>query len=128
MSLVNADLSRINKCFKSPSWKPSAASRRNKNAKALLAEEQKVLAERQQQNGSSNKNFMDAANYFNLEAPPSLVPRKWYCDITGLEGKYRSVGSGLRYHDKEVYAVIKTLAPGVDQQYLELRHANVILR
>lgn len=68
------------------------------------------------------------ASYSAIEAPPSIRPRKWWCDITGLEGKYRSVRHGLRYHNAEVYGIVQGMAPGVDQQYLELRNANVVLR
>lgn len=45
----------------------------------------------------------------SIEAPPSLLPQKHYCDITGLEAPYTDPGTGLRYHDKSVYDVIKSL-------------------
>lgn len=71
----------------------------------------------------------DKPTYFSIDAPPSLKPSKHWCDITGLEGRYKSSRhSGLRYHNKEIYEVVKELGPGVDQQYLGLRNANVVLR
>ena len=65
----------------------------------------------------------------SIEAPPSVWPQKHYCDITGLEvgpmplfafsiltsydswfqAPYTDPATGLRYHDKSVYDVIKNL-------------------
>lgn len=61
-----------------------------------------------------------------IEAPPSVIPHKHLCDITGLEVRVNFVTSyfdteqsrqapytdpttGLRYHDKSVYEIIKGL-------------------
>jgi hypothetical protein len=46
---------------------------------------------------------------FSLHPPPSLMPPKKYCDITGLEAPYRDPHTGLQYHSREVYEVLKTL-------------------
>jgi hypothetical protein len=62
----------------------------------------------------------------SIEAPPSFLPQRKYCDITGLEVRpgsvmcttsvdlpaqapYTDPQSGLRYHDKSVYEVIRGL-------------------
>lgn len=37
------------------------------------------------------------------------MPPKKFCDITGLEAPYRDPHTGLQYHSKEVYEVLKTL-------------------
>ncbi|KAK0539728.1 chromatin-remodeling complex subunit ies6 [Tilletia horrida] len=63
----------------------------------------------------------DVPSYFSVDAPPSLRPRKHYCDITGLLGPYTDPKTRLRYHNAEIYAVIRRFGPGVDQQYLALR-------
>jgi INO80 complex subunit C len=70
------------------------------------------------------------ATYTNIEAAPSLNPaqQKHYCDITGLPAPYTDPKTRLRYHDKEVFNVIRTLPPGVAEQYLAARGANVILK
>ncbi|KAG8997288.1 hypothetical protein FRB94_001083 [Tulasnella sp. JGI-2019a] len=59
--------------------------------------------------------------YSTIEAPPSLVPAKRYCDITGLEGPYTDPQTKLRYHDKDIFAHIRTLKPSAVQAYLALR-------
>jgi len=62
----------------------------------------------------------------SIEAPPSLLPARKYCDITGLEARillacgfssrlekvqahYTDPATGLRYYDKNVYQLIKGL-------------------
>lgn len=45
----------------------------------------------------------------SIEAPPSFLPQRHYCDITGLEAPYTDPATGLRYHDKSVYELIKGL-------------------
>ncbi|KAG8906061.1 chromatin-remodeling complex subunit ies6, partial [Tulasnella sp. 408] len=83
--------------------------------------------------------------YSTIEAPPSLIPATRYCDITGLEVRslpgaayyiyrekantscfgckapYTDPLTGLRYHDKDVFAHIRTLKPSAVQAYLSLR-------
>lgn len=43
------------------------------------------------------------------QAPPSLLPAKKYCDITGLPAKYTDPKTKLRYCGLEVWEVIRTL-------------------
>lgn len=116
ISDVNANA--LSKNFRDSSWK--APKNRNKNIKAIIAEEQRRLADKDL--------GIDDTTYFNIDSPPSLIPSKMYCDITGLEGKYRSPATNLRYHNQEIAAVLREIPPGVDQQYLELRNANIVLR
>jgi hypothetical protein len=67
--------------------------------------------------------FLDTS----IEAPPSVLPHRHLCDITGLEvltGKmfltrlfyltikkapYTDPTTGIRYHDKSVYEIVKGL-------------------
>lgn len=106
--------------FKNPEYKHP--SRRVKATKQLIIDEQKYLK------ANEDKLKSDSVNYFSIESPPSVKPVKKYCDITGLKGNYRSPSSGIRYFNGEIYSIVKNMAPGVDQQYLELRNANVILK
>jgi INO80 complex subunit C len=71
-----------------------------------------------------------APTYTNIESAPSFHPasRKHYCDITGLNAPYLDPKTKLRYHNKEIFAVLRELGPGVAEQYLEARGAQVILK
>jgi INO80 complex subunit C len=42
-------------------------------------------------------------------APPSLLPAKKYCDITGLQSAYTDPRSKLRYKGLEVWHVVRNL-------------------
>ncbi|GAA6064041.1 hypothetical protein JCM10212_001467 [Sporobolomyces blumeae] len=72
--------------------------------------------------------FGQVVSYASVEAPPSLMPPKKYCDVTGLEAKYVDPKSTLRYHNPEIYEVIKSFQPAVIQAYLEVRGQGVVLR
>jgi INO80 complex subunit C len=63
----------------------------------------------------------------SIEAPPSVLPQRRYCDITGLEvretsesrfivfmmklvqASYTDPITGLRFHDKSIYELVKSL-------------------
>lgn len=97
------------------------ANRRFKTGKQLLSDETKYL--------QSKKLGIDTPTFLLITAPPSLRPVKHYCDITGLDGPYKSPANALRFHNVEIYQeVIKHMAPGLDQEYLSLRGANVVLK
>ncbi|RKF84048.1 Chromatin-remodeling complex subunit ies6 [Golovinomyces cichoracearum] len=66
--------------------------------------------------------------YSNIESAISLAHPKHYCDITGLPAPYTDPKTRLRYHNKEVFGVIRSLGPGVAEQYLEARGAHTILK
>ena len=70
------------------------------------------------------------ATYTNIESAPSLSPaqQKPYCDITGLPAPYTDPKTRLRYHNREVFGVVRTLPQGVAEQYLAARAAHVILK
>ena len=117
--------------FKCAPTKPRH-SRRNKNLKQILLEEQKALAAQAAEtadsttNGSNTKASVrgrsgrtlrvEGLQWSDIDAPPSLLPQKKYCDITGLEGKYTDPKTKLRFHNSEVYAVIQTLPASIDQE------------
>ncbi|VVT58730.1 uncharacterized protein SAPINGB_P006355 [Magnusiomyces paraingens] len=149
-TIAELDFNVVPRTFKVPTWK--TPSRRNKPARTVIADEQRRLqalataetaaataaAEAATEAAAASESDGTAtapstapkfhASYAAVDAPPSVRPRKWWCDITGLEGRYRSVRNGLRYHNAEIYGIVQGMAPGVDQQYLELRNANVVLK
>jgi INO80 complex subunit C len=68
------------------------------------------------------------ATYTNVESAPTLAHPKHYCDITGLSAPYTDPKTRLRYHNKEVFGVVRSLGQGVAEQYLEARGAHTILK
>lgn len=69
-----------------------------------------------------------SATYTNIESAPSLAYPKRYCDVTGLPAPYLDPKSRLRYHDREVFNLIRGLPQGVAEQYLEARGAHTVLK
>ncbi|KAF6821508.1 major facilitator superfamily transporter quinate [Colletotrichum sojae] len=69
-----------------------------------------------------------SVTYTNIESAPSLAHTKRYCDITGLPAPYLDPKTRLRYHDKEVFGLIRTLPQGAAEQYLEARGAHTVLK
>ncbi|EGV63185.1 chromatin-remodeling complex subunit ies6 [Yamadazyma tenuis] len=106
--------------FKS-STKVKPSNKRFKPARQLISDEIKYL--------QTKSLKFDTPTLTSITAPPTLKPSKKYCDITGLEGKYRSPSNNLRFYNVEIYQeVIRHMPPGLDQEYLSLRGANVILK
>ncbi|KAI9820359.1 MAG: hypothetical protein M1827_005981 [Pycnora praestabilis] len=70
------------------------------------------------------------ATYTNIESAPSLYSghQKHYCDITGLPAPYTDPKTRLRYHNKEVFALLKGLSQGTAESYLEARGAHIVLK
>jgi INO80 complex subunit C len=68
------------------------------------------------------------ATYTNIESAPSLAHTKHYCDLTGLPAPYTDPKTRLRYHNKEIFGVIRSLGQGVAEQYLEARGAHTVLK
>lgn len=89
----------------------------------------KLVLEKNLQNVASSSSG-PVVTYTNIESAPSLLPshQKHYCDITGLPAPYTDPKTRLRYHNKEVFGVIRTLGQGVPEKYLEARGAHVILK
>lgn len=70
-----------------------------------------------------------AVTYTNIESAPSLhAAKKHYCDITGLPAKYTDPKTKLRYHNQEMFGVVRILGSAATDQYLAARGANVILK
>lgn len=109
--------------FKNPNRKKT--KRRYRSLRQVLKDDEKRI---EQKRNESDKAIANIITYESITAPPSLKPVKTYCDITGLPTNYKSPNTRMRYYNKECFDMIKSLPPGVDQQYLALRKANVILK
>ncbi|EMD36247.1 hypothetical protein CERSUDRAFT_137884 [Gelatoporia subvermispora B] len=126
--------------FKNPNYTKNV-NRRTKNLKAVLTQErerERVERERRRQEKEDSMAVdgetrevtpeEDLPTYSSIEAPPSLLPQKRYCDITGLEGPYTDPATGLRYHDKSIYELIKGLSATAAKDYLAARGVNPVVR
>ncbi|KAI9510694.1 hypothetical protein F5148DRAFT_976402, partial [Russula earlei] len=127
--------------FKNPAYTKNA-SRRTKNLKAVLGQErereklerERRRAEREEAmeiDGAPPARFMaedDMPSYLFIEAPPSVLPQRRYCDITGLEAPYTDPITGLRFHDKSIYDLIKSLSASAAKDYLAARGVNPIVK
>ncbi|KAF9070708.1 hypothetical protein BDP27DRAFT_583662 [Rhodocollybia butyracea] len=123
--------------FKNPAYTKNI-NRRAKNLKNVLGQErERERLERERRRMETAGSSMDTdegtredeiSSYLSIEAPPSVLPQKHYCDITGLEAAYTDPVTGLRYHDKDVYALIKGLSPSAAKEYLSVRGVNSIVK
>ena len=68
------------------------------------------------------------ATYTNIESAPSLAHPKHYCDVTGLPAPYVDPKTRLRYHNKEVFALIRSIPQTTAEQFLEARGAHTVLK
>jgi INO80 complex subunit C len=69
-----------------------------------------------------------SATYTNIESAPSLAHARRYCDVTGLPAPYMDPKTRMRYHNSEVFAMIRSLPQGVAEQFLEARGAHTVLK
>ncbi|KAJ7083630.1 hypothetical protein B0H15DRAFT_850205 [Mycena belliarum] len=125
--------------FKNPNYAKKTGFRRSKNLKAVLTQErERERAERERRRVERLENGMDVdgeppieeeiPTYTSIEAPPSLMPQRHYCDITGLEAPYTDPATKLRYHDKSIYELIKGLTASSVKDYLAARGVNSIVK
>mmetsp|Transcript_49332 Transcript_49332/g.117371 ORF Transcript_49332/g.117371 Transcript_49332/m.117371 type:complete len:205 (+) Transcript_49332:88-702(+) len=71
---------------------------------------------------------LDVPTYTGIEAPPSLLPPKKYCDLTGLEAKFTDPKTRLRYFSASEFAQVRTLGDHSVEEFLKFRNANVNLK
>lgn len=69
-----------------------------------------------------------SATYTNIESAPSLAHSKYYCDVTGLPAPYLDPKTRMRYHNKEVFGLIRSLPQPSAEQFLEARGAHAVLK
>mmetsp|Transcript_26802 Transcript_26802/g.86052 ORF Transcript_26802/g.86052 Transcript_26802/m.86052 type:complete len:126 (-) Transcript_26802:87-464(-) len=71
---------------------------------------------------------VDEPTYVNIEAPPSMYPKRKYCDLTGYVAPYTDPLTKMQYCSVAAFAQIRALTPEQVQAHLALRGANVVLR
>ncbi|EJT98521.1 hypothetical protein DACRYDRAFT_24543 [Dacryopinax primogenitus] len=109
--------------FKNPRYTRPQSKKLRSTKQILAAERERERLRRE--TGTANK---EAPTYITIEAAPSLLPQKRYCDITGLEAPYTDPQSKLRYHNKAVYEFIKSLPPGTSHECLAIRGQHSVIR
>mmetsp|Transcript_32077 Transcript_32077/g.73544 ORF Transcript_32077/g.73544 Transcript_32077/m.73544 type:complete len:139 (+) Transcript_32077:3-419(+) len=113
-SAVVIGLTTFELAFKKP---PKDAARKRPKALKHI-----ITGENYEQLSSS------VATYANIEAPPSLLPPKKYCDITGHEAKYCDPQTKLRYCSADLFQYIRGLSDHNVTEYLGVRNAAVVLK
>ena len=111
---VNYSLSFKNKNFESKIRAKTEKNYRNsKNMKNLAKE---------------GKDAISYKVYCDLEAGPSLLPKKKYCDFTGLTSNYNELHTGIRYYNSQIYKMSQNIPQPIKDQYLNIRKALIRLK
>jgi INO80 complex subunit C len=66
--------------------------------------------------------------YQSIEAGPTLLSKKKYCDITGFESNYKDPRTGLRFYNADIYKIVSTLSEPIKNQYLSMRKALFVIK
>lgn len=101
---------------------PNLAQASNSLSKLVLEKSLKVPG------GMVGAGTTPAATYTNIESAPSLAHSKRYCDVTGLPAPYFDPKTRIRYHNKEIFALIRSLPQSTAELYLEARGAHTVLK
>lgn len=106
---------------------PLAASLQPPNMAQATRNLNAYVLEKNAQNGSAAG---PGVTYTNIESAPSLHPssQRHYCDITGLPAPYTDPKTRLRYHNGEIFGVIRSLGQGSTEGYLSARGAQTVLK
>ncbi|KAF8898050.1 hypothetical protein CPB84DRAFT_1709935 [Gymnopilus junonius] len=125
--------------FKNPHYTKNV-NRRVKNLKTVLGQErERERADREERRLKREELLKtnpqavvdipeEVPTYTTIEAPPSVIPHKHLCDITGLDAPYTDPATGLRYHDKSVYEIVKGLSASMAKDYLSARGVHSIVK
>lgn len=119
----------------SPSGTSTPTNEQNNNIQPQLAQASRslsklVLEKSLNKNGNIGAGVSGgpAVTYTNIESAPSMAPLKHYCDVTGLSAPYVDPKTRMRYHNREVFAMIRALPQGAGEQFLEARGAQTVLK
>ncbi|KAF4126815.1 INO80 complex subunit C [Geosmithia morbida] len=110
---------------------PNLAQASSSLSKLVL---EKSLNNNNNNNNNNNKSAGGAATaapvatYTNIESAPSLAHPRHYCDVTGLPAPYLDPKTRLRYHNKEIFGLIRSVPQSTAELYLEARGAHTVLK
>jgi len=150
------DIFSIHKSFRNPNWKPSRRNKNIKQIVSEASRKEASLLATQTVSGISTPavgsssvsapvipSISQAAQlaqesttkgpaitYTNIESAPSLHPssQRRYCDITGLPAPYTDPKTRLRYHNGEVFGILRTFNTASAEAYLAARGAHTVLK
>ena len=78
--------------------------------------------------GKEGKDAISYKIYCDLEAGPSILPKKKYCDFTGLTSCYNELHTGIRYYNSQIYKISQNIPQPIKDQYLNIRKALIRLK
>ncbi len=78
--------------------------------------------------GKEGKDAISYKIYCDIEAGPSLLPKKKYCDFTGLTSCYNELHTGIRYYNSQIYKISQNIPQPIKDQYLNIRKALIRLK
>lgn len=111
---INYSLNFKNKNFESKLRAKTEKSYRNsKNMKNL---------------GKDGKDAVSYKLYCDIEAGPSILPKKKYCDFTGLISNYNELHTGIRYYNSQIFKMSQNIPQPIKDQYLNIRKALIRLK
>lgn len=109
---------------------PAASARGSKPDLDKADQNLAKLAIENRASGVNGSGPAGSVTYTNIESAPSFHPssQKHYCDITGLPAPYTDPKSRLRYHNGEMFGVVRTLGQHPTESYLAARGAHTVLK
>ena len=78
--------------------------------------------------GKDGKDAISYKLYCDIEAGPSILPKKKYCDFTGLTSNYNELHTGIRYYNSQIYKMSQNIPQPIKDQYLNIRKALIRLK
>lgn len=115
-----------------PATSSNSSSREQPNLAQASQSLSKLVLEKnlksQATTGGGQVAMAPTVTYTNVESAPSLAHSKHYCDVTGLPAPYLDPKTRLRYHNKEIFGLIRSLPQTTSEQFLEARGAHTVLK
>ena len=78
--------------------------------------------------GKEGKDAISYKIYCDIEAGPSILPKRKYCDFTGLTSNYNELHTGIRYYNSQIYKMSQNIPQPIKDQYLNIRKALIRLK
>ena len=78
--------------------------------------------------GKEGKDAISYKIYCDIEAGPSILPKRKYCDFTGLTSNYNELHTGIRYYNSQIYKMSQNIHQPIKDQYLNIRKALIRLK